>query len=238
MESNSSNMITNNTNEIKMSQKTTPEEKFKQTKNEPLKFINEYISNIANEMNKQKDKLKSEIDFHFQTMFEKLQLFQKECESELKKRDLDYYDLYHENSVPEKLADLERTLLVYKTCEFQIKTLNLSLDEHGKLNIANGYEEQENELMVWAERKIKNDNWLSFNITEYSEIVDDINQSDTDWLNSMKEFLKNEGLSEKTTEILIQNSYAENWPNAFKAKDSQVKNKEKIKQLICCKFNS
>jgi hypothetical protein len=232
MENECVNLLREDNNlEIKNSAQLTSEEKFTQIKNEPIKFITGYISNIAIEMKRQKEKLKNDIDLHYQLMFDNLYSFQKECELELHKRDLNYYDTFN-TDVAHKLADLERTLLIYKICEFKINSPNLNLDEHGKLNITQEFQEQEDELKTWSENK--NKDWHSFKITDYSEIVDDINVSDKDWLKSMREFLENERLSEKTINILIQNSYAANWPNAFKTKETQEKNKNNIKQLTCC----
>ena len=105
----------------------------------------------------------------------------------------------------------------------------------------------------WTESK----NWLRFKITQYQDIIDDVRVSDKEWFSSIKDYLKNEGnlfgkifnnklnksnliikgLSEKTIQILIKNSTAQNWPNALKTKENREKNKEKIKEMYFCKFN-
>lgn len=84
----------------------------------------------------------------------------------------------------------------------------------------------------WTESK----DWKLFKITEYRDIIDDINVTDVEWLSSMKEFLVKEGLSVKTVDILIKNSNAENWPNALKTRELRQKNKDKIKEMSFCNF--
>lgn len=86
-------------------------------------------------------------------------------------------------------------------------------------------------MIRWSESK----DWRAFNITEYDDIIGDVNETDKDWLASMQDFFLKEGISEKTVNILIRNSCEKNWPNGLRTKQLREANVAKLKEFSYCK---
>jgi hypothetical protein len=133
----------------------TAKNEFNEIKNEPLKFLKSYFSQITIEMNKQKEKLIEHIDQYYASMFEQLKTFENECVTAVECRDFTCYDSMTHLNDQEKEKDLKNTLLLYKNCDFKIINNDFKFDDFGKLEILNAYQEEENEIKKYLLKAIK-----------------------------------------------------------------------------------
>jgi hypothetical protein len=102
------------------------------------------------------------------------------------------------------------------------------------LHIYIKYQEEEDELKSWAEKKYE-DNWRPFTLEKYENILDNLKETDPDWLAQFCDYLSKEGLSEKAIKVISRNSTAEFWPSGLSTSEKRAKNELVIKQLNMCK---
>lgn len=107
---------------------------FIELKNDPLKYIRTFCAKISDEMNKQKETLILNINEYYNSMFDQLKSFEKECELALEKRDLNFYDLFKQSD-QDKIQDLKSSLLLNRTCKFKLAEFDHAIC--GTLEIVN-----------------------------------------------------------------------------------------------------
>jgi hypothetical protein len=219
-------------------------------RNSILKKINSYFDEVLNSVSDLKSKLLNrcnQLDFKVEGYKQNLaSLNESLIDSDLR-IDLCKRTLYE---IEQKQSYLKEFLFDFKYIQFT-KNDNFELEELcGRLSCQSiviylflsflfaifsfysllKYAEEELELKSWANKKYE-DNWRPFQVESYEEIILNIKEADPEWLNQFCDYLRNEGLSERTVSIIRRNSKAEFWPIALNTTEKIAAAENSIKQL-------